>query len=214
MSIHARNGCRDLLLDAFGWFTSEGRILRGLHMVEFGNQRLKFDPESGARRLQSAKPFMEFLGFRHTSLDLNGQDGALPYDLGKVVDLDRFFADSGAGRADIVTNFGTLEHVDSGPDCQRNAFFNAHNLCAPDGLMVHAVPAAGTCRRHGAWKYTREWFAELAMRNGYHVVKLEAWDKSNGWPDRMQPGEQVYILAILRRRNRLFSDVWVDPVRE
>ena len=210
MSIHARNGCRDLLLDAFGWFTMNGRPLRGLRMVEFGNQRLKFDPDSGARRLQAAKPFMEFLGFQHTSIDTNGADGAVPYDLGKPLD-------GAAGletRADLVTDFGTLEHVDSGPDCQRNAFRNAHNLCAPDGLMVHALPGVGTCRRHGSWKYSVDWFEQLAARNGYHIVKLEAWDKSNGWPERMNPGEQVYILAILRQRTRPFSDDWTDPVRE
>lgn len=209
MAIHARNGCRDLLNAALACV---GVPLLGLRMVEFGNQRLKFDPGEGARRLQSAKPFFQFFGILHTSIDINGREGALPIDLGKPIDWGQFraLAGFGMGAADIVTDFGTLEHVRRG---QFQAFKTADDLCRPGGLMVHALPATGTCRRHGDWKYSVPWFADLARANAYDVVQLRAWDKSESWPGRIKPGDEIYVLAILRKRGDAgtFGRAWVAP---
>jgi len=207
MAIHYRNGCRDLLVRAF---TAYGQPLAGATMVEFGNQRLKFDPGEGARRLQSAKPYFEFLGIRHISIDLNGMSGALPMDLGKRISAP----DVPHCCADFVTNFGTSEHVRTG---QRWVFENAHNFARPGGFFVHAVPKTRTCRRHGHWKYSTEWFESLAKTNGYRIVELGDFDKSVAWEDgRIAPGSQVYVLAIMQRMNAepFQTERWTDPMRK
>src|ERR1041384_5416258 len=49
------------------------------------------------------KSVFEAMGIRHVSVDWNGKDGALPLDLRQPLNLGRF---------DMVTNFGTSEHVE------------------------------------------------------------------------------------------------------
>jgi len=218
MSIHYRNGCRELLLRTFDLY---GRPLRGMQMVEFGNQRLKFDPGEGARRLQAAKPYFEFLGIRHVAIDTNGKGGAIPLDLSQPIDWAAVRTEAGFGRgeADVVTNFGTSEHVKSN---QFQVFANAHQACAFGGLMTHAVPAADSCRRHGFWKYTADWFRRLADAYGYQVEHLKEWDKTDLWgPQRVPPETEYYVLAIFRKiyqqetGRRFPEERWPgDPVRQ
>jgi len=196
MAIHHKNGCRDLLvraLDIYG-----GRVV-GITMAEFGNQKLKFEPGEGARRLQNAKPYFEFLGMRHVSFDTNGRGDCVVQDLSKPIRAVRLRKLTGLtlGEFDIVTNFGTSEHVEA--ESQRQVFQNAHDLCRYGGLMVHAVPRAGTCRHHGVWKYTADWFEDLAKANGYRIEHLQEWDKSAKWPEKINPGDEIYVLAIFRK---------------
>jgi SAM-dependent methyltransferase len=214
LAIHWKNGGRDLLVRAFDVY---GQRLNGLKMAEFGNQKLKFDPGMGARRLQQVKPFLEFFGVRHTSFDTNGRSGALAWDLAEPIDSKRLADEAGiaCGEYDIVTNFGTSEHVEAE---QITVFENAHRLCRLGGLMVHAVPRAGTCKRHGVWKYTAAWFQDLANANGYAVEYLTEWDKREHWPEKLEVGQEIYVLAIFRKvayPEPDFREVWPgDPARE
>lgn len=216
MSIHWRNGCRDLLLRAL---TALEMPLPGIKMAEFGNQRVKFEPESGARRLQAAKPFFEFFGVRHVSFDTNGRSGALAWDLAQPIDPVqlRQRCGIGLGEFDLVTNFGTSEHVETN---QQQVFWNADALCRTGGLMVHAVPRLDSCRKHGVWKYSAEWFRELAERQHYRIVHLAEWDKTEHWgAHRIAPGTELYVMAILRKtwnpQPEFFPAVWHrDPWRQ
>lgn len=215
MAIHRKNGCRDLLVRAFDTLALP---LNGLKMAEFGNQKLKFDPGFGARRLQQAKAYFEFFGIRHVSFDTNGRGFSLPYDLGHRIDNARLYADCGMGLGefDFVTNFGTSEHVESGP--QLTVFENAHRLCRYGGLMVHAVPRVGMRARHGAWKYDADWFARLAEGQGYRIEHLTEWDKCEHWAGRLEPGDELYVMAILRKMAHAphgdFANGWPgDPHR-
>ena len=216
MSIHLKNGCRDLLVRAFDLY---GQRLNGMKMAEFGNQKLKFDPGRGARRLQIAKAYFEFFGIRHVSFDLNGRSGALDWDLGKPFDPTALYDATGIGMGefDIVTNFGTIEHIEE-PDTQVVAFKNAHDLCRRGGLMVHAMPAVGTCRKHGVWKYSAAWFADLAVAMGYGIEYLTEWDKCQMWRGRLAVGKELYVLAILRKQAYPEPDFHTDwpgnPTRE
>lgn len=76
------------------------------------------------------------------------------------IDLNRTFD---IGQFDIVTNFGTSEHVFN----QAAVFESIHNACRVGGYMVHAVPCA--MRWHGLFGYTDKFFTELARANGYEV---------------------------------------------
>ena len=218
MAIHYKNGCRDLLVRAFDIY---GQRLNGLKMAEFGNQKLKFEPNMGAKRLQQVKPYLEFFGVRHVSFDTNNRSGALPWDLSVPIDSERLYDSTGIalGEFDIVTNFGTSEHVDA--PSQLPVFRNAHHLCRFGGLMIHSVPRAGTCEGHGCWKYTGDWFEQLAELQGYRVEYLSEWDKSEHWREKLDVGDEIYVNAIFCKmattngRARSFRNGWPgEPVRE
>lgn len=123
-------------------------------MIELGSQELF--PFTG----ESAKTYYTNNNIWHTSIDLNGQNGALRLDLTKPIDL---------APADIVTNHGTTEHV----SLQEPTFKNIHNLCKVGGYMLHTVPLIGTWPGHGEYYYSLEFFSQLAKLNNYEVLQLK-----------------------------------------
>ena len=68
----------------------------------------------------------------------------------------------------MVTNFGTTEHIAN----QLNAFKIIHDLTAPGGIMIHAVPAQGLVN-HGLLKYNPKWFWMLARSNDYRWLDFD-----------------------------------------
>jgi hypothetical protein len=64
------------------------------------------------------------------------------------------------GRYDLVTNFGTTEHVVN----QLNAFKIIHDLTAPGGVMIHELPAQGQID-HGFFAYNPKFFHKLELSN-------------------------------------------------
>ena len=133
---------------------------RGLRMLELGNQHFHDDHSGLMQRDGSHVAGLWFAarGIEHVSVDLNGQDGALPRDI--CSDL------SDLGRFDIVTNFGSSEHVDDQEAC----FYAFQKLCKPGGLMIHSVPLRGNWVGHCSYWYTMEFFALLATLNNYRMV--------------------------------------------
>jgi hypothetical protein len=69
------------------------------------------------------------------------------------------------GKYNLVTNFGTTEHVAN----QLNAFKIIHDLTAPNGIMVHELPAQGMFN-HGLVNYNPKFFWLLARSNGYKFI--------------------------------------------
>lgn len=98
------------------------------------------------------------MGIDHYSIDINGQDGAVPLDLRVAIDLPS---------RDMVTNIGTSEHVHPN---QEMCFRNIHNLS--HDRMVHWVPYAQTMPEHAIYGYELGFFEELAAINDYKVEKL------------------------------------------
>ena len=219
MAIHEKNGCRQLLVEALRY---SGKPIADLVMVEFGNQRIKTDPGMGMRRLQSAKSVFEWFGVRHFSIDINGHNGAIKANLGRDLRQQAGTDSLPWDGADLVTNFGTTEHVKANrnPEAQYWCFANAHNLCEVGGIMVHAVPRTGTCQgeyRHGNWKYGRRWFRWLCTAAGYTALYLRECDVSKWWPpERIPPDTQIYVHAILEKTSSepfIYLGEWKDPPR-
>ena len=118
-------------------------------MIELGNQhfmdnRIQHVTYNGCDHV--VKHWVEAHGMEHVSIDLNGQDGALPIDLTQPV--------VGIEPADIVTNFGTIEHV--GAEGQEQAFRNIVVLCKPGGIMLHLLPMEGHWPGHCDVRYSRD----------------------------------------------------------
>lgn len=111
------------------------------------------------------KDVFEGLGMVHVSIDMNGLNDALPIDLRQPFDLGTF---------DMITNFGTTEHVSVNDYAGQVACWK--NLL--DAMHVGSVlvsitpkPRAQRWTRHGRWYPTVEFFYNLAEVNGLEVER-------------------------------------------
>jgi hypothetical protein len=103
-----------------------------------------------------ARSFWEWLGFRYVSIDVEGNEG---------IELDLNFDEVPSayrGCFDLVTNYGTTEHVAN----QLNAFQVIHDLARVGGVMVHHLPLQGMMD-HGLVNYNPKFFWALARSNRY-----------------------------------------------
>jgi SAM-dependent methyltransferase len=132
----------------------------GLRICELGNQRMVHFPESE----KVAKFYFESLGMIYTSIDWNGRDDALKLDLSEPINIGQF---------DVVTNYGTSEHIRDNDQC----FKNIHNLCRKGGIMIHNLPKEGHWLKHRAvyTRYTIEFFEELIKKYDYEKIDLRYW---------------------------------------
>jgi hypothetical protein len=131
--------------------------LVGKSMLELGNKR-KGD--------MVYKAVFESLGFRHVSIDMNGSDGALPFDLREPLDLGTF---------DMVTNFGTSEHVSVNDyDGQVACWQNIVNATHDGSVLVSVTPRPNVSRwsRHGRWYPEEEFYNLLASLNGFEAERV------------------------------------------
>lgn len=94
--------------------------------------------------------FEQGRGIRHTSVDWNGEDGALNLDLRKPLELGRF---------DMVTNIGTTEHVSD----QAGVWENIHRAVDLGGILVSITPYPDgkSWWWHGEWYPTADFFWHL-----------------------------------------------------
>lgn len=135
--------------------------LKDVKMLELGNQRMGIWD-----RPDYYKPYKDILMERgikeHISIDLNGENGALKIDLGKeITQWKNYF--------DIVTNFGTAEHVNN----QYMVYKNIHDVCRVGGAMLHFGPPVGDWPRHCPYRYRKDFFQTLAQLNGYEMPYFE-----------------------------------------
>lgn len=105
------------------------------------------------------KDYFQSIGIDHTSIDWNGEDGALNLDLRQPIDLPPF---------DMVTNIGTTEHVSD----QRAVWRNIHNLLKVGGVLASVTPMYGDWWWHGEYYPTPAFFEQFA-NNGYRIDYLD-----------------------------------------
>ncbi len=150
-----------------GMRKSDLRYLQGLfkdistvRMCELGNQVIR----SKGIISRISKVYFQSLGVDHVSIDLNGLHDSLQYDLTKPI-TDPELLNS----FDVVTNYGTSEHVHNQYQC----FSNMHCLCKKGGLLVSTVPLEGEQRwaGHGEYHYTPAFFHKLAKYCNYKITK-------------------------------------------
>lgn len=116
--------------------------------------------ELGAKQFGRYKEFFLSSGFdEHVSVDLNGKGGSLALDLQKPLGLGQF---------DVVTNFGTTEHVDE----QEPAWKNVHDAVRVGGYLVSTTPLPGDWPDHGRWYPSDVWYRRFCQLNGYEMETL------------------------------------------
>jgi len=133
-----------------------GFKLRNLQMCELGNQR----DSDNYKGFKVSKKYFESLGVIHTSIDWNGEDGALPLDFNKPINIGQF---------DVVTNIGFSEHVENHYQC----FQNIYDLTKIGGISIHLAPKEGNYKRHKCYRWYREaFFFQLAKKKHYEIVDI------------------------------------------
>ena len=163
------------VLNSLGW------KYRGLKWCEFGNQ--------GSYRNKIAKKIYEERGVLHTSMDLNGRDGALPIDLGQPVPsiyVNQF---------DVVTNYGTIEHINN----QFETFKNVHDMCKEGGIMIHVFPLLGNWLKHCRYHYSEKFVTKLASVCDYCVIKHTILDELD-----YQMRKNMIAITYIKKKNSRF----------
>jgi len=120
---------------------------------ELGNQSYKGKP---------AKLMYQKIGVQHTSIDINGLYGSIKLDLDFPVPIkleDKF---------DVITNYGTTEHVNN----QYSVFKNIHIMCKYGGLIIHAVPLINNWPKHCRYYYSQVFFKQLSNICKYTIMDI------------------------------------------
>lgn len=170
------------------WLSSLARrseIPGGAAVLDLGTQDLWAEPESlrrvAARHLESAdcertltsifdgktprprsqRDFYSIFGAgSYRSLDLCDSRADFPLDLNLPVPAD-------TGAYDVITNFGTTEHVFH----IGQTFANVHTLLKVGGIQLHTLPSYGTID-HGFYNIHPCVYVDMARVNAYDIVDL------------------------------------------
>lgn len=138
-------------------------LQRGFEVCELGDQWIT---HGTPHRL--AREFYEELGCsRYVSIDGNGR-GTVTADLNRPLP-------PGLGTFDLVTDFGTGEHVFN----QYQVFKTLHDLCRRGGWIVFDRPTQGY-PVHCYWLANECVWNDVAVANGYEVQSLSRSVTSRG----------------------------------
>jgi len=160
---------------------------KSVRIMELGNKQ----NSSGLYR-----NWYESRGAAYMSTDINGEDGAIPWDIREDIPDEIAMA----APFDIVTNFGFTEHVqDRQADCWRNI----HDMVHPNnGQLSCVLPAPGSWPNHGVpsgypgrWYPHPAFFIEFAKANGYVIDDL--------WSPLAKPGRSLVCCRMHRKPGRV-----------
>jgi len=144
--------------------------LNQITILELGNQVVR--PGQGIVE-NTGKEYWTNQGMIHTSVDLNGMDGALIKDLTRIEDFEEF-----TNSFDVVYNLGTTEHVEPFED-QYTVFKIIDMCCKPGSIMIHGVPEVTNHDKRNVWAghchyyYSKEFFKTLAEECNYELLHLK-----------------------------------------
>lgn len=135
------------------------------HVIELGAQNMYHSDYPNA---PYADGFYKSIGIdSYMCIDLNGENGAIKKNLGQPI--PNFYAD-------IVTDFGTSEHVGVDGKHDQRAFYNCwknkFDMCLNGGIIVSENPKTGNWPEHGFNYVCREFYEQLAKKNGLVVLEL------------------------------------------
>ena len=159
---------------------------KGLKICELGNQLMKWHPLGTGKNYLISKGAIE-----HISIDMNGKNGALVIDLSKKIDKWN-------GYFDMVTNYGTAEHVENGIyEC----YENIHNFTKSGGMMVHAGPITGGCPWHSPYHYDPDFFTKLCSINNYDCIMTEVRVMPVGRKKNVPDKDKSLLCAVIIKKD-------------
>lgn len=162
---------------------------KDIRVCELGDQRMKWHPLlTGKRYLTEEKGVIE-----HISIDINAQHGAIPLNLAALIDKwSNYF--------DLVTNYGTTEHVNN----QFEVFRNIHNFTKVGGAMIHTVPIVGGWAKHCSIHYEPYFFTDLAIILNYRVVYAQNRIVDGRWKNQAEIDKTLVCAVLIKEKNVSF----------
>lgn len=158
-----------------------------IRLCELGNMERKVEPKMIAKNYYNS-----VLGIKeHVSIDINGKWGALP------LNLDSPIPSRLKNRFNIVTNYGTGEHVGN----QYSFFRNAHELCMNDGIIIHALVPIDHWPNHCRYYYDEKFVDDLAKICSYEILEVNRQAKYSE-----KPKSELIMVAYKKRENQGFVD--------
>lgn len=132
-----------------------------IDIIELGDQYCVVngicDPNHKFRNIYKDK----FKSWR--TLDLHESGGIEIFDLSEI--------HTEKDTAEVITNFGTSEHVE--PEIgQYNCWLNLHNMLKMNGYILHTVPPKGDWLDHCRYFHTEEFFYNFE-NYGYEIKELK-----------------------------------------
>lgn len=143
------------------------KLKKPFSVCELGDQLYR--SYLGAKKLPCEPMYREWGCGRYVSIDGNGK-GTILHDLNLPVE-----GVIPGPPFDLVTDFGTREHVFD----QAQVWRNLHDLCGPNGYIVFETPHNGYLD-HGMWNIQPNTIYALAKANGYAVDLLNFVDMERG----------------------------------
>lgn len=137
----------------------------GRSMLELGCQNIyALNFEEGS----IAQDYWKNIGIDITTWDISACQKAIKMDLRLFIPVEKEF--------DIITNYGTLEHIEGKANDLYTAFKNVHNHCKIGGTMIHEFPLIDHWPNNedhwGHHWFSLEWAQSFAEYCKYEVVDL------------------------------------------
>jgi len=154
-----------LIFDKFNEYLKNAESVLELGNQTFVNDCISAhsDELTGYTNSTPVKKYIESKHKHHVSIDITGLDGSMQLDLNSETIPD-------IGEFDLVTNFGTTEHIEPN---QFEPFLHIHNLCKIKGIMIHEVPVFGHWPGHCKYYYDEAFFQHLAKINNYEILEMQ-----------------------------------------
>lgn len=155
----------------------EPYIKEGTEVIELGAQNLYGDYKYGA---YAHEWYVDLKQAKYECIDLNEENNSIPIDLRKTFKIEKQY--------DVVTDFGTSEHVGSKPldwTAIYNCWKSKHDLCKDGGVIISENPKTGNWEGHGFNYYTVDFYNKLAELMEYEILTIgehPAMNNTiNGW---------------------------------
>jgi hypothetical protein len=142
-----------------------GKPTNELSLLELGIQEILFPNKDRYLQNHLKNKFENYI-----SLDLHTVPGVTIFDL-SVYNPKSY-------SVDIITNFGTTEHVEY-EEGQYNCWLNIHSWLNLGGLSIHQIPEFGSWPKHCRFYTNFDFYLNLKSF-GYEVVELDNHSSENG----------------------------------
>lgn len=148
---------RERVLRTIIWKSQkEGQTISSV--IELGSQN--FYSKNGTLEGYADKFYKGKLNMSYTCIDINGENNAMKLDLEKPIKHYEKY--------DLVTDFGTSEHIRSLYQCCANIY----SLCKVGGMIICENPKIGNWPGHGYNYRTSRFYEQLAKEMDYEIIEL------------------------------------------
>lgn len=158
--------------------------LSGTFIIELGDQLADWSETCQKRRAD--RLIEDEFNCTVLSIDIHGKNHSLPLDLNTELIKEWSF------NADMVTDFGTIEHTDD----IYQSLKNVHQFLVKDGISIHANPDE-SYTKHGNFYFTEQFwrvYCDLIGADLLHVSTVPVYVKTN-------PHHEIY--AVVRHSGAL-----------